>query len=78
MNLADSVIGGAVAIETAKAQKNANSGAQQQVAAQPQVPQVVPQQANVSNPTSNNNSKMLIIGGVGAGVLLLVILLTRK
>lgn len=75
MNLADSVIGGAVAIETAKAQKNANSGAQQQVAAQPQVPQVVPQQQNISN--SKDNTKLIAMVGGGAAALLLLVLVLK-
>lgn len=78
-NLADNIIGGAVAIETAKAQKGANSGQQQQVVTQTQAPQVIPQQTNVSSPSqAADNTKMIAMVGGGAAALLLLILVLKK
>ena len=76
-DLADSVIGGAVAIEAIKAQGGAASGSQQQVANQPQSPQVIPQQTNVSipNPTADNNKMIAMVGGGAAALLLLILVL---
>lgn len=79
-DLADSVIGGAVAIEAIKAQGGAASGSQQQVACQPQAPQVIPQQTNVSIPNPNqaaDNNKMIAMVGGGAAALLLLILVLK-
>ena len=78
-DLADSVIGGAVAIEAIKAQGGANAGSQQHAVSQPQAPQVTPQQTNVSSPIPSqvDNTKMIAMVGGGAAALLLLILVLK-